>query len=215
MFKQKIQTRMIAALARFASGATARWIGTSPAPTQRIYFANHTSHLDALVLWALLPESSRCRTRPVAARDYWGCTLLRRYLAMQIFHAVLIERPGALAAAAGEPSRRQFAARALARMLEALGGNDSLILFPEGTRGSGATMKPFKSGLYYLARRKPGIELVPVYMENLNRILPKGEYLPVPLLSSVTFGPALYLREAETKTAFLTRAYQSIEELKL
>jgi len=188
---------------RLATGASARWIDCTPSPRQRLYFANHSSHLDILVLWSALPAEVRRLTRPVAARDYWDCSALRRYLALRVFNAIMIQRPdhgGTLA----------DAARAITDTLAGIGDTYSLIIFPEGTRGAGEEMGTFKSGLYHLAKRKPGIELVPVYMENLSRILPKGEYLPIPLASSISFGKPLVLGEQESKPEFLTRARQAI-----
>lgn len=188
----------LAFLARLISGASVRWVDCRPEPLQRIYFANHTSHLDFIVLWAVLPAVLRASARPVAARDYWERGQLRRYLASTVFRAVLIERPDGAALGARESAGQ------LARALD--DDHASLILFPEGTRGDGEQIGPFKSGLYHLCRDKPGLELVPVYMENLNRILPKGEFLPVPLLGRVTFGPPLRLEPEESKSDFLERA---------
>lgn len=204
-------SRVVSALTRLMTGAVGRWQGTRPTGTQRVYFANHASHLDTLVLWSLLPDRVRLRTRPVAAGDYWNASPVRRFVAHRVFDAVLIERPDK---ADGEAAHVTLASRAFTTMLEALGSDHSLILFPEGTRGDGTTMGPFKSGLYHLARRKPGLEMIPVYLENLNRILPKGELLPIPLLVSVTFGPPLYLGEQESKQAFLDRSRRAIEELR-
>ena len=77
----------------------------------------------------------------------------------------------------------------IARTLQAaLDAGDSLIFFPEGTRALTDEMLPFKSGLYHLARANPTLELVPVRMENLSRVMPKGELLPVPLVCILTFG---------------------------
>lgn len=202
---------LIACLARFLLGAHARWFCPPDRDVQRIYFANHTSHLDTLVLWSLLPSPARLRTRPIAAREYWNADSLRRFVAHEIFNAVLIERPDR--ADGATETRSELASRAFAAMLAALDSGHSLIIFPEGTRGDGVTMRPFKSGLFHLARTKPGLELIPVYLENLNRILPKGELLPVPLLGSVTFGAPLYLAGQESKSAFLDRARRAIEEL--
>jgi 1-acyl-sn-glycerol-3-phosphate acyltransferase len=98
-------------------------------------------------------------------------------------------------------------------MLDALDADSSLILFPEGTRGSGERMGEFRSGLYHLCRERPGVELVPVHMENLNRILPKGEAIPVPMVGRVTFGPPMWLEEGEPKDAFLRRAREAVERL--
>lgn len=191
----------LAGLARVISGASARWVECRPTTGQRVYFANHTSHFDFIVLWAALPQEVRALTRPVAARDYWETGKLRQYFASQVFQAVLIDRGSV------EMSER---ARQLDLMLNALGEGHSLILFPEGTRGTGEEVGAFRSGLYHLCKKKPGLELVPVHIENLNRILPKGEFLPVPLLSYLTFGPPLYLGEDEPKEAFLARAREAV-----
>lgn len=212
MFDSHIISRMVPPLTRLILGANARWYCPQETAVQRVYFANHTSHLDTLLLWSLLPPQARSLTRPVAAKEYWNTTRLRRFIAQKVFNAVLIERPNH---DGGEESssRVALASRAFSIILEEMGETHSLIIFPEGTRGNSATMRPFKSGLYHLACKKPGLEMIPVYLENLNRILPKGELLPIPLLSSVTFGTPLFLGEHETKKSFLERARRAIEEL--
>jgi 1-acyl-sn-glycerol-3-phosphate acyltransferase len=101
----------------------------------------------------------------------------------------------------------------LVPVVAALDAKQSVIIFPEGTRNLGEQMLPFKSGLYHLARQRPGVELIPVWIENLNRVMPKGHLLPVPLLCSVRFGAALGLGDAEHKAAFLQRARQAILDL--
>ena len=195
---------VIAAVARGISGVQVRWAGCRREQKQRIYFANHTSHLDFVVLWSALPGQVRARTRPVAAQDYWEKGV-RAYLAQKVFRAVLVHRRGT--AQAGNREEARAAARTLIdRLAEAMGETESLILFPEGTRGTGDTIAPFRSGLYYLAKRKPEVELVPAYLENLNRILPKGEVLPVPLISLLTFGVPMHVGETEDKHKFLERA---------
>jgi 1-acyl-sn-glycerol-3-phosphate acyltransferase len=192
----------LATLARIISGANVRWIGCQPDARQRIYFANHTSHLDALVLWAVLPGDVRALVRPVAARDYWWASRSRRYLAEQVFHAVLIERKKVTAQ--DNP---------IEKMVQAMARGHSLIIFPEGGRGDGTAVGEFKSGLYHLLRRKPDAELIPVHIDNLNRILPKGEVLPVPLLSCISFGAPLRAVDSETKAEFLDRARRAVVEL--
>ena len=187
---------------RALCGARARWQGCEPAGRQRIYFANHTSHLDAVVLWATLPPIFRARTRPVAARDYWTASRIRLWLAEKVFHALLIER-----------HKVTTEVNPLRDMLAALDAGDSLILFPEGTRSSNPEPQTFKSGLFHLAKQRPEVEFVPVYLENLNRILPKGEMLPVPLLGSVTIGAPVRLEQGETKESFLERARLAVWKL--
>jgi 1-acyl-sn-glycerol-3-phosphate acyltransferase len=193
---------LLAAMAKLLTGASARWAGCTPNIRQRVYFANHTSNLDALVVWASLPPPIRALTRPVAARDYWMKGRLRRYLANQIFNAVLIERK--------KPTAHD---NPLTDMITALGTRHSLIIFPEGGRQSGMEMAPFKGGLFHLAKDRPDVEFVPVLIENLNRILPKGEFLPVPLLGGVSFGTPIKLENGEGKNSFLSRAQAAVKAL--
>ena len=195
----------LAGVARLLSGITIRWVGCRPDTRQRVYFGNHTSHLDSLVLWSALPPEVRALARPVAAKDYWGTGKLHRRLVTWLFQAVLIERHCADAAERHRQSEL---------LLEAMGERYSLIVFPEGTRGRGPEIAPFKSGLYHLSLKKPGLELVPVHLENLNRILPKGEFLPVPLLSSITFGHPIRVLDGEPKDVFLERAREAVRSLK-
>jgi 1-acyl-sn-glycerol-3-phosphate acyltransferase len=200
---------ILATAAQIVAGSTVRWVGCTPSEEQRIYIANHSSHLDFIVLWSYLPPWLRRRTRPVAARDYWARDGVRRYLAAHVFNAVLIDRTAAPGTASGQLGRQ-----AVDQMVEALSGQHSLILFPEGTRGAGEDLASFRSGLFYLCRAKPDVEVVPVYLDNLNRILPKGHLLPVPMLSRITFGTPLRLQPDESKDAFLERARQSVRTLK-
>ena len=192
----------LAALARGISGVQVQWAGCEPSDRQRLYFANHTSHMDFVVLWSALPADIRARTRPIAAKDYWEETRLRQYLAENVFKAVLVERGTASRAGASEEAR--FVGRSLIEdMASALGTMNSLILFPEGTRGSGEKLGEFRAGLYHLAQRRKDVELVPAYLENLNRILPKGEFLPVPMVSLLTFGKPIQVEPGEEKDEFL------------
>jgi 1-acyl-sn-glycerol-3-phosphate acyltransferase len=180
------------------------WAGVEPVPVQRIYFANHTSNGDFILLWSVLPPRLRERTRPVAALDYWLKTPLRAFVGREVVRAVLIDR---------RPEARQ--ADPVAQMAEALDEGSSLIIFPEGQRNaSEAALLPFKSGLFHLARMRPAVDLVPVWIENLNRVMPKGEIVPVPLLCTVTFGAPIRLEEGEEKTRFLDRAATALLALR-
>lgn len=197
---------ILCGLTRFISGLTVRWCGCLPEDKQRVYFANHSSHLDFMVIWAALPGELRVKTRPVAAKDYWDSGVIRRYIARNIINAVLIER--------NDLSAHDLENNPVYNMLDALDKKFSLIIFPEGARNREDDMKPFKSGLFHLINKRPGIECIPVYLENLSKILPKGEFLPIPILGSVTFGAPLVIKEAETKNDFLSRARLAIEGLK-
>ncbi|HKI25365.1 MAG TPA: lysophospholipid acyltransferase family protein [Candidatus Sulfotelmatobacter sp.] len=210
---------MIAAAARLISGVQVRWVDSEPDTRQAVYFANHSSHLDFVVLWSSLPPEVRALTRPVAAQDYWNRGP-RKALAVNVFRAVLVARSAAKiegtegAADPNSDPRSNDPRLAIEHMLEAMGENESLILFPEGTRGSGEEVAAFKSGLYYLCQQRPGLRLVPAYLNNLNRILPKGEFLPVPFISKLTFGSAMTLETGESKPVFLARAREAVCRLK-
>lgn len=189
-------------LTRLITGMNPAWVDCEPDhPGLRVYFANHGSHLDFAALWAALPHAVRERTRPVAARDYWGRTRLTRTV-IEIFNGLLIAREGI--------SRRD---NPIEQMAAAMHEGHSLILFPEGTRSADGRIGEFKAGLYHLAGRVPEAELVPVHLQNLNRILPKGHLLPVPLISSVVFGPPMKLEAGERKQDFLARARQAVLNL--
>jgi 1-acyl-sn-glycerol-3-phosphate acyltransferase len=192
----------LALIAKLVSGTKVRWIDAQPDTCQRVYFANHTSHLDALVLWSCLPREVRAVTRAVAARDYWEGGPVRRHIARS-FNVLLIDRENI-----------KVHQSPVEMMIREIGKHYSLIVFPEGGRNEGEDMGEFKSGLYYLAKKRPDLELVPVYMENLSRVLPRGEVLPVPLLSCITFGPPMWLEAGEPKVNFLNRARQAVRRLK-
>lgn len=190
------------------SGATVDWRCDPGASVQRIYFGNHSSHLDFIVIWAALPPRLRRRARPVAGRDYWARGAVRHYLARQVFRAVLIER-----GPSGSADKVERAHAAVQQMVREMADRDSLIVFPEGTRSMNGEIGTFKSGLYHLSRARPDVELIPVLLENLSRILPKGEVLPVPMLSRVTFGPPLPASAGESKPDFLARARSALLQL--
>lgn len=197
----RLSSLLLVALVKLLVGAYARWRSPLAPGTQSIYFANHTSHIDTLALWAALPRGLRRKTRPVAARDYWGRGL-KKYIATVSLTAILIDR-----------AREDPDSDPLEPLRAALDAGDSLILFPEGTRGAGPLPQRFRSGLFRLASDYPAVQLIPVYLENLARALPKGQYLPVPLVCTVRFGAALHRIDGEARDSFLARARQAVVDL--
>jgi len=193
----------LAFAAQVISGASVRWIDSQPDTCQRVYFANHTSHLDAIVIWASLPREVREITRPVAAKDYWIKGPVRRYFANELFNAILIDR-----------EEIKVHQSPVDLMIREIGHTYSLIVFPEGGRSDGRDVGEFKSGLFYLCKKRPDLECIPVYVDNMNRILPRGKVLPVPLLSCLTFGPPLWLERGEPKVQFLARAREAVRRLR-
>ena len=189
-------------LIRLLTGAQARWQGCPPKAEQRIYFANHQSHADLVLMWAALPEELRSITRPIAAKDYWTRTAFKRWITTSVFHAIYVDR-----VKTGDQDP-------LEPLIEALTNGDSIILFPEGTRGNQEEPQNFKSGLYNLAVKFPQVVLVPAWINNVQRVMPKGEVFPVPILCSVTFGAPVVLQDGEDRSAFLVRARQSVLDLR-
>jgi len=266
------------ALVRLLTGAQARWWGCPPKAEQRIYFANHQSHIDLVMIWAALPQELRSITRPIAARDYWTSSPLKRWITTEVFNAIYVERggsaplpadlpaarpvpqprseaprervepsfdamPAAEAApapaladvplqgqlsldAAAEPPPDEQAAQErltpgtpeallpLQPLIDALHSGDSIIIFPEGTRGHTGTPQKFKSGLYTLAQMFPEVVLVPAWIDNVQRVMPKGEVVPVPILCSVTFGAPIRVEEGEERRPFLDRAREAVVALR-
>ena len=142
---------------RALTGAQARWLGYPPKAEQRIYFANHQSHADLVLIWAALPEELRSITRPIAAKDYWTKTLFKKWITTAVFNAIYVNRAKTDDQDPLEP------------LIDALGNGDSIILFPEGTRGNQEDPQKFKSGLYNLKQKFPDVVLVPAWIYNVQR----------------------------------------------
>jgi 1-acyl-sn-glycerol-3-phosphate acyltransferase len=288
----KLTGWLLLGVVRLLTGAQARWYGCPPKAEQRIYFANHQSHADLVMIWAALPEELRSITRPIAARDYWANTPFKRWITTEVFNAVYVERGGAPVVASAPaapastkpavptliptariepsmdpiepfmiqvppPAPAAFAVKAvqlplialpstepdasassaatatatatasdaiaspapeaadpLAPLIEALTSGDSIIIFPEGTRGHTGEPQKFKSGLFTLAQLFPDVVLVPAWIDNIQRVMPKGEVVPVPILCSVTFGAPIRLEEGEERRPFLDRARDAVVALR-
>lgn len=203
-FAARIAGKAIELFAKAITAVRADWRGIAPEPRQRVYFANHVSNADMPMIWSVLPPNLRRQTRPVAAADYWLKNGLRAFAGRDVFRAVLIDR---------RPEARTD--DPVAQMVAALDDGASLILFPEGKRNMGPDpLEPFKSGLYHLARARPGVDLVPTWIANLNAVMPKGEIIPLPLMCTVTFGAPIHIADGEEKDAFLTRAATALLALR-
>lgn len=161
-------------------------------------------HGDFVLVWISLPRRWRLSTRPVAGSDYWLTSKLKRFIIQNVFNALLIPRHSDNPQAITE------------QMKDALNAGDSLIIFPEGTRNTddNTILLPFKSGIYHLAKSKPNTEFVPIWIDNISRVLPKGKILPIPLLCEVHIGQPLTLQENEDKDSFLTRSREALLALR-
>jgi len=195
-----ISNALIAVL-RLLIGVTARWESPPDLSRQRIYFANHTSHMDTLAIIAALPPEARINVKPVAAADYWGKNRFLSYVSQKGLNAVLIERNPSAGSNVLEP------------IFDVVKAGHSIIFFPEGTRSAQALPGEFKSGLYRLGQQFSEVDLVPVYLENLHRSMPKGKHVPLPILCTIRIGNPLEKIGGEEKQAFLIRAREAIVRL--
>jgi 1-acyl-sn-glycerol-3-phosphate acyltransferase len=189
-------------VARLVTGTQGHWMGCPPTAEQRIYFANHQSHLDWVLIWAALPKDLRSMTRPIAAKDYWQSSPLKHWITREVFNAVYVAR------------QRTDDQDPLEPLADALRQGDSLVIFPEGTRSNKGEPQAFKSGLYHLAEQFPDVQLIPAWIDNVQRVMPKGEVVPVPILCSVTFGAPMRLERDEEKRSFLERARAAVVALR-
>ena len=189
---------LLAFIARLITGAQGHWRGCPPKAEQRIYFANHQSHLDWVLIWAALPKELRSVTRPIAARDFWTSSPFKHWITREVFNAVYVSRT------------RSDDQDPLEPLADALKSGDSLVIFPEGTRSNKGEPQAFKSGLYHLAEQFPEVQLIPVWIDNVQRVMPKGEVVPVPILCTATFGAPIKLASGEDKREFLTRARDAV-----
>ncbi len=189
--------KSLSAFVSFITGVRPKFEGDLAfTPQKKVYFANHASHGDFVLVWISLPSAWSKVVRPVAGADYWLKGNIRLFIIQNVFNALLIMRnsdnPQAITA----------------QMTEALQNGSSLIIFPEGTRNTDdkTILLPFKTGIYHLARENPDVQFVPIWIDNINRVLPKGKLVPVPIICDVFIGNEMQLQPNETKEEFLQRA---------
>jgi len=164
-------------------------------PQPFVLIANHSSHLDTISLLSLFPLSRLRRIRPVAAADYFERNRFVSLFTKTLFNILPIARKNITTE--NNPLRR---------MRDALESGDSLLIFPEGTRGSGEQMGEFRSGVAHLIEKVPGVPVVPAYLVNMGRSLPKGEFIPVPFFCEIRIGAP---RELHGSRQEITRALES------
>ena len=202
MILERVVGSFICGFVQLITAAKVSWPSVGSSKQQRIYYANHRSHADVVLLWSSLPTHIRYQTKPVAGADYWLTNGLKRYLSKNVFGSVLIDR-----------QKSEGAPNPVEQMIAALDKGDSLIIFPEGTRNLEEGVKSFKSGIFHLAQAHPDVEFIPVWLENMGRVMPKGAIVPVPLICTLSFGEPLYLKAEEGKEDFLRRARQALLDL--
>jgi 1-acyl-sn-glycerol-3-phosphate acyltransferase len=147
-----------------------------------IIVANHSSHMDTLALLSIFSLKDLSMIRPVAAADYFNKNKLVAFLTHRLFNILTIPRTGITQA--NNPAQI---------MKTALAQGNSLIVFPEGTRSVTGEIGRFRPGIAHLIREIPDLKVFPVFLANMGRSLPKGEYLPLPFFCEIVIGEALHL----------------------
>lgn len=153
---------------------------------QFILIANHNSHMDTMAIMSAIPHRFIHKVHPVAARDFFGKNLFQKILMRYLVNATLIRRD--------RDNKERDPINDMDKMLKK---KRSLILFPEGSRGVAGKMSNFKKGLGYLVQKNPKISVIPVYLENIYKTLPKGKRLILPYNCSIKFGEPIKFSSLE------------------
>jgi len=169
-------------LALFLTGADVSGRERLPLKGPAIVAANHSSHVDTLLLLAIFPSRAVARVRPVAAADYFLKDPVIGWFSRRVIGIVPVARlkAGRKMQDGGED--------VLAPARAALAAGDIVVVFPEGTRGDGDELGQLKSGVARLAEAFPDAPVTPVWIQGAGRVLPKGEAIPAPLNCAVLVG---------------------------
>lgn len=167
-----------------------------------IMVANHSSHLDTLSLLSMFPLRDLPKIQPVAAEDYFNRNRFISFLTHQLFNILTIPRSGITKD--NNPVKI---------MKMAIMEGKSLIIFPEGTRSQTGEIGRFRPGIAHLIKEASNLEVLPVFLANMGRSLPKGEYLPIPFFCEIVIGEALTLQG--DKSELVHKLEDAVRELKL
>lgn len=168
-----------------------------------IIVANHNSHFDTLILMSLFSGSQILKIHPVAAADYFCNTKFKTFVFTKLLGIIPISRK----------VRKAREEELFKDINESLRAGDSVIIYPEGTRGNDSNLSKFKSGVAHIARMNPDIPVVPCYINGPDRILPKGSFLFVPFIADVYISEPVYYDNTSTRE-FTERIRAEVEKLK-
>jgi 1-acyl-sn-glycerol-3-phosphate acyltransferase len=174
----------------WATGLLRTWgvrvdvVGAARIPRSGPYviMSNHSSHADVPILFATLPLVPGF----IAKKELSRIPFLS--MALRAGGHVLIDR-------ADHQSGMQ-GIKLAAREVQA---GKTIAVFPEGTRGDGATLLPFKKGAFLIAKRA-GVPIIPVGIRGSHAVLRRGEILPHAMGVSVHIGEPVSQSDAKTLT---------------
>ncbi|MFZ5574036.1 MAG: lysophospholipid acyltransferase family protein [Pseudomonadota bacterium] len=186
-------------------GVNLRHAERLPQAGPAILAANHNSHLDTLLLMSLYPLAKLSRVRPVAAADYFLKNRFIAWFALHIMHILpLSRRP--------KPGASRSGAAPLAHIEAALAAGDILILFPEGSRGEPEKRSALKSGIAHLMEAAPTVPVIPIYLRGLGKVLPRGDWLPIPFFADGWVGePLVWQGDRATTMQALEARFAALE----
>ncbi len=169
-----------------------------------IIVANHNSHIDTLLLMSLFPCSQILKIHPVAAADYFCNTKLKSFIFRTLLGLIPIQR---------KITKNTTKEELFKEINETLKKGETIIIYPEGTRGDDNTIKNFKSGVAHIAQMNPEVPIVPFYINGPDRILPRGAFMFVPFIADVYASEPIKYDYTPTKV-FTDRIKTSVEKLK-
>lgn len=171
---------------------------------QFIIAANHNSHADAVTLMTAVPTNKLANTHPIAAADYFGKNKFTSFISWLFINVKLIPR---------KKSSDEDNDNPINIMDELLKKKKSIIIFPEGSRGKPGKLSPFKKGIGILSEKNQNVPIIPVYLEGISRVLPKGNKIILPSLTKIYFGEAIHITD-ESAEEIVERVEKAIHRLK-
>jgi len=203
MFKKIFFACIIRPIVLIVTGVHVQGREHLPKEGASIVVSNHNSHLDTMVLMSLYPVSRLPKVRPVAAFDYFMKNKYVAWFSQNVIGIIPLKRK--MSKEDGHP---------FTLVQEALNSEETIIIFPEGSRGRPEEMATFKTGVAHFSKDFPDVPVVPIYIHGAGKSLPKGEALFVPFIIDVVIGEPIYNKD-ETNREFTARLEEKIVQLEL